>query len=196
VDCYFHANVPSVAACADCRKPVCATCRDDRGTCPSCRLAAKIDAATAPHGELKGNVPPRDRQAWRGNAWRPDANPATRARATVSAVEDPIESRALVALGFPLWPLAVVSLFDRKHSRKLRTQAYQAIGFNVGMAALFELLRLVIDLPVLNVGAGLLLAFMLPIFVVLSVYYGIKVWHGESVHVPIIGDWLDDKLPA
>lgn len=119
-----------------------------------------------------------------------------RASATVMPAEDPVESRALVALGFPLWPLAVISLFDRKHSRKLRTQAYQAIGFNVGMAALFELLRVVIGLPLLNIGAGLLLALMLPIFVVLSVYYGIKVWHGESVHVPIVGDWLDEKLPA
>ncbi|MBV8721445.1 MAG: hypothetical protein JO277_04790, partial [Candidatus Eremiobacteraeota bacterium] len=34
MDCYFHSNVPSVAACADCRKPICATCRDDAGTCP------------------------------------------------------------------------------------------------------------------------------------------------------------------
>lgn len=111
-------------------------------------------------------------------------------------VEDLVESRALVALGFPLWPLALVSLFDRKHSRKLRSQAYQAIGFNVGMAVLYELLNLVTQIPLLNVSAWLLLVFIMPVFVVLSVYYGIKVWHGEAVHVPIIGDWLDEKLPA
>ena len=47
MDCYFHSNVPSVAPCAGCGKPICATCRDERGGCPSCRLAAKVEAATA-----------------------------------------------------------------------------------------------------------------------------------------------------
>jgi hypothetical protein len=41
-----------------------------------------------------------------------------------------------------------------------------------------------------------MLAFILPVFVVLSVYYGIKAWHGDDVRVPIISDWLDDRMPA
>ena len=41
-----------------------------------------------------------------------------------------------------------------------------------------------------------MLAFILPVFIVLSVYYGIKAWHGDDVHVPIISAWLDDKMAA
>ena len=197
MDCYFHANVPSVTRCADCEKAICATCRDEAGTCPSCRLAAKIDAATSQQKSVAGKVPPRSQQWWR-SAQR---QPASQARATVAEPTDPPESRALVALGYPLWPLALLSLFDRKQSRRLRKHAYQAIGFNFGMYGLYALLALILKLPLINVtplgwSADVLLAFMLPIFMVLSVYYGIRAWHGDDVHVPIVSDWLDDRLPA
>jgi len=197
MDCYFHTNVPSVTRCADCGKAICATCRDDSGTCPSCRLASKIDAATAQQKSVAGKVPPRSQQWWRSA----QQQPASQARATVAEPSDPAESRALVALGYPLWPLALISLFDRKQSRRLRKNAYQAIGFNFGMYGLYALLALILQLPFINVtplgwSADVLLAFMLPIFMVLSVYYGIRAWHGDDVHVPIISDWLDDRLPA
>ncbi|MHB1552273.1 MAG: DUF4870 domain-containing protein [Vulcanimicrobiaceae bacterium] len=101
-----------------------------------------------------------------------------------------------MALGYPLWPLALISLFDRTHSKRLRKQAYQALGFNLGMAALWGLLTVVVSIPVLKFGAALVLAFWLPVLIVLSIYYGIKVWHGEDVRVPILSDWLDERLPA
>lgn len=195
MDCFFHANVPSVAPCADCRKPICATCRDSAGLCPSCRLAAKIDAAAATRQAVAGEVPPRSQQWWHTNPQQAPA-PQPQARATVAEAEDAPESRALVALGYPLWPLAALSLFDRKQSRKLRKQAYQALGFNVGMAALYALLHFIVAIPLLGFSAALLLAVMLPIFIVFSVYYGIKVWHGDDVRVPIISDWLEARSPA
>ena len=195
MDCYFHSNVPSVAPCADCGKPICATCRDESGTCPSCRLAAKMEAAGTAKKAVAGEVPPRSQQWWNTGPQQA-AQPAPQARASVSEVEDPPESRALVALGYPLWPLALLALFDRKQSRKLRRHAYQALGFNVGMAALYGLLMLLTGIPLLGISAGLMLAFILPVFVVLSVYYGIKAWHGDDVRVPIISDWLDDRMPA
>ena len=120
MDCYFHSNVPSMARCADCSKPICATCRDERGTCPSCRLAAKVEAATATRQQIAGAVPPRPAPA------------SVRGRVAVAEAQDPVESRALVSLGYPLWPLALLSLLDRKQSRKLRRQALQALGFNLG----------------------------------------------------------------
>lgn len=195
MDCYFHSNVPSVAACTDCGKPICATCRDDAGTCPSCRLAAKMEAAGTAKKAVAGEVPPRSQQWWQAGPQQ-SAQPAPQARATVSEMDDPPESRALVALGYPLWPLALLSLFDRKQSRRLRRHAYQALGFNVGMAALYGVLMLLTGIPLLGISAGLMLAFVLPVFVVLSVYYGIKAWHGDDVRVPIISDWLDDRMPA
>jgi uncharacterized membrane protein len=195
VDCYFHSNVPSVAACTDCGKPICATCRDSAGTCPSCRLAAKIDAAAVGKKAVAGEVPPRSQQWWHAGPQQA-APPIPQARATVSEAEDPAESRALVALGYPLWPLALLALFDRKQSRRLRRHAYQALGFNVGMAVLYGALMLFTNIPLLNISAGLMLAFLLPVFIIMSVYYGIKAWHGDDVRVPIISDWLDDRMPA
>lgn len=196
MDCYFHSNVPSVAPCSDCGKPICATCRDEAGTCPSCRLAAKIDSAGA-RKTIAGEVPPRSQQWWHQQQQQQQAQqPAARARAEVAEPMDAPESRALVALGYPLWPLALIALFDRKQSRRLRKHAYQALGFNVGMAALYGVLALLSSIPLLGISAGIMLAFILPVFVVLSVYYGIKAWHGDDVRVPIISDWLDDRMPA
>ena len=197
MDCYFHTNVPSIGRCADCGKAVCATCRDDAGTCPSCRLAAKIDAATAERKSVAGAVPPKSQQWWRSA----QQQPAAQARAVVAEPGDPGESRALVALGYPLWPLALISLFDRKQSRRLRKNAYQALGFNFGMYGIYALLALILKLPLINAtplgwSADILLVFMLPIFMVLSVYYGIRAWHGDEVRVPVISDWLEDRLPA
>jgi hypothetical protein len=40
------------------------------------------------------------------------------------------------------------------------------------------------------------LAGMVPLFILSSVIFGIKAWHGEPVHVPVISDWLDEKMPA
>lgn len=193
MDCYFHANVPSIAPCADCGKPICATCRDNAGICPSCRLASKIGAAASDPKAVAGKVPPRSQQWWNQPQ---SAQPAPRARATVSEIDDPAESRALVALGYPLWPLALLALFDRKQSRRLRKHAYQALGFNLGMAALWGLLSMLSGLPILGFSANVVLAFILPAFVILSVYYGIRAWHGEDVRVPIVTDWLDDRMPA
>jgi uncharacterized membrane protein len=155
-----------------------------------------MEAAGAPKKAVAGEVPPRSQQWWRSGAQQQYQQPAPQARASVSEVSDPPESRALVALGYPLWPLALLSLFDRKQSRRLRKHAYQALGFNVGTAALYGLLLVVTGIPLLGISAGLMLAFILPAFVILSVYYGIKAWHGDDVHVPIISDWLDDRMPA
>jgi hypothetical protein len=195
MDCFFHSNVPSVAACADCRKPICATCRDDSGYCPSCRLAAKIDAAATVRQPIGGqvggpryNVPPPP---------PPHQHTAT-IRAASVAVADPAESRALVALGYPLFPLALLALFDRKQSKYLRRQAYQALGFNLGIAGLWGALGLMVQipLPTIAVSSGILMALLLPAFLVASVFYGIRTWQGEEVRIPILTDWLDEKLPA
>jgi uncharacterized membrane protein len=185
MDCYFHSNVPSIAACAECRKPICATCRDDHGSCPSCRLAAKVEAATATRQPIGGQVPPR-----------PQPQPAVVRKAEVAVADDPVESRALVALGFPLWPLAAISLFDRKQSRKLRFAALQALGFSLGMSAFWFVLNLLAQVPILGFSASVLAPLLIPIFIIASVYYGIKTWNGHEVRVPILSDWIEDRLPA
>jgi uncharacterized membrane protein len=185
MDCYFHSNVPSIAPCTDCAKPICATCRDENGSCPSCRLAAKVGAATVTRQPIGGRVPPR-----------PQPQPAVVTKAEVAVVSDPLESRALVALGYPLWPLALLSLLDRKQSRYLRLQAFQALGFNVGMAGFAGLLTLLANVPFLGFSASVLIPFLIPLFLVASVYYGIKTWNGDDVRVPVISGWIEDRLPV
>ena len=189
MDCYFHSNVPSVAPCADCSKPICATCRDDNGACPSCRLAAKVQAATATRQQIGGRVPPSPPPP-------PNPRPAVVTRAEVAVPSDPLESRALVALGYPLWPLALLSLFDRKQSRYLRLQAFQALGFNIGMFGFWGLLTLLAGIPFLGFSASVLIPFLIPLFLVASVYFGIKTWNGDDVRVPIINSWIEDRLTS
>jgi uncharacterized membrane protein len=184
MDCYFHSNVPSIAPCADCNKPICATCRDENGSCPSCRLAAKVQAATATRQPIGGRVPPR-----------PQPQPAVVTKAEVAVPSDPLESRALVALGYPLWPLALLSLFDRKQSRYLRLQALQALGFNLGMFGFAGLLTLLANVPFLGFSASVLIPFLIPLFLVASVYFGIKTWNGDDVRVPIVSGWIEDRFP-
>lgn len=202
MDCYFHSYVPSVAPCKECGKAICATCRDERGACPSCRLAERIDAANGPRAPIGGTVGAREARTHYHQQQQqqppPYATPpASAPRATVKTIsDDPVESRALIALGYPLWPLALLGLFDRKQSRYLRRQALQALGFNLGFAGFWGLLQLLTNVPWLGVSAAVLVPLLIPAFLVASVYYGIKVWHGEEVRVPIISDWLDDRLPA
>lgn len=184
MDCYFHSNVPSVAACVDCRKPICATCRDERGSCPSCRLAAKVESATATRVHLGGQVPP------------PHPQPAAVVRkAEVATLPDSAESRALVSLGYPLWPLALLSLLDRKQSRYLRRQALQALGFNIAMFGIGAIMSFLAPYAWVGLAPSVLLPFLVPLFLVASVYYGIKTWHGDDVRVPIVGDWIEERLP-
>src|SRR5580693_2719729 len=148
MDCYFHSNVPSIAPCIECGKSICSTCRDERGGCPSCRLAAKVEAATATRQQIPGQVPPRPAPA------------SVRGTATIVAPSDPAESRALVALGYPLWPLALISLLDRKQTRGLRRQAFQALGFNVGMWGFGALLWLIAQVPFMGFSAWVLLPLL------------------------------------
>ncbi len=220
MDCFFHSNVPAVARCGDCGRSVCATCRDEAGTCPSCRLAARIDAAAGQHGELPGSVRsgpgPSGPQPGFGAGPGPGAgfgganpgpgpypggpnpNAGTHASAyntntavaTVSA-----ETRALVALGYPIWPLAVLALLDPKRSKYVRRQATQAIAFSLGYTGFTAALSALTHVPILGMGAWPIIPLLVPLYVIAVVVYGWKAWHGEEVRVPLISDWLDQRWP-
>ncbi|HEV3090795.1 MAG TPA: DUF4870 domain-containing protein [Candidatus Cybelea sp.] len=118
-----------------------------------------------------------------------------RPTANVATVADPVESRALVSLGYPLWPLALISLLDRKQSRQLRRQAFQALGFNAGFFGFWALLSLISQVPFVGFSAWVLVPLLAPLFLVASVYYGIKTWNGDDVRIPIVTSWLDERLP-
>jgi uncharacterized membrane protein len=201
VDCYFHHAVPSIAPCKVCRKPVCATCRTEAGDCPSCRLAARIDAASATQ-QLRGGVGPSNPGAayqepqppphWQQWQQQPSQPPRTQPAAAAAAVRP--ESRALVALGYPFWPLALIALFDQSGSPVVRRNAWQALGFNAGMYGLGWLFTSIAAIPLIGISAWPLLPFIVPVTIVASIVYGIKVWHGEDVRVPFVSDIVDKKL--
>jgi uncharacterized membrane protein len=195
MDCYFHHAVPSVARCAGCGKSVCATCRTETGDCPSCRLAARIDQAAAQRQTLAGNVGPSSEPSGgyaRGQQWQWQPQSQAPREAAVAAVRP--ESRALVALGYPFWPLALIALFDQSGSDFVRRNAWQALGFNAGMYGLGWLFSSIAAIPFIGISAWPLLPFIVPVTIVASVVYGIKVWHGDDVRVPFVTDIVEQRL--
>lgn len=175
MDCYYHAFVPAVGNCASCGQAICAHCRDQAGTCPSCRLAAKMDAAA--------------QNALRGGRAAPAPGPRSTAVAAV-----PAESRILAALGYPLWPLALLGLLDASRSPYVRRHAWQALGFNFGIYAFWLVLNAIASIPFFGWPAHPMLGLMFPVAFVASVIFGFRAWHGDEVRVPIVSDWVDKKL--
>lgn len=199
MDCYYHNAVPSVAACVGCRQPICATCRSAQGDCPGCRLAARIDAAKGEH-ELLGQVPPRSARYSAPpppNYGPPPPEPPAAPLYTQSSVATiRPESRALVALSYPFWPLALLALLDGSKSPFVRRQALQALGFNFGVYGLWFALSAIAAVPLIGFSAWPLLPLVVPVAVVASFVYAYKTWQGEDVHVPIVGDFVDNRLAS
>jgi hypothetical protein len=222
VDCYFHNAVPSVAVCRTCRTSICATCRDERGSCPSCRLEERITAAGA-RERLGGRTGPSNPPPGRGataeasasaasagpsapppgpdpayqqqyqQQWWTSSAPATRPHVPGPLAHIAPETRGLLAAGYPLWPLAALALLGPRTAPDVRRQATQAIAFNFGSYALWLALGVVSHIPLLGISAFPILALMIPTWFVASIVYGVKVWNGDDVRVPIVSEWLDER---
>jgi uncharacterized membrane protein len=106
------------------------------------------------------------------------------------------ESRALVALSYPFWPLALLALLDGSRSPFVRRQALQALGFNFGMYGLWFALSAIAAIPLIGFSAWPLLPLIVPVTVVASFVYAYKTWQGEDVHVPIVGDFIDTRFAS
>ena len=206
MDCFYHNAVPSVAPCRGCKKPICASCRNENGECPGCVLAARVDAAkrttminggVGPSSGTYQEPPPRAGAAYSAPPPEPEPQPQPMRVQRPAAVAVRPESRALVALGYPLWPLAVIALLDSHAPYFVKRQAWQALGFNAGMFAFSGLLGVTALLPFAVPATWAILAFFLPtIWFVSSVVYAFKVGSGEDVNVPIVCDWVDARLPG
>ena len=190
MDCYYHNAVPSVAVCTDCRKTICATCRDDQALCPGCRLERRLQAAAAARPGIAGRVGPSNPppQPPPGRSVPPPAPRPSTALATVS-----LETRALLGLGYPFWPLAALALLDPKRSPVVRRQATQALAVNFGLFGLWLALETIVHVPLLGLSAWPLLTALFPVWLVASVVFGVRVWQGEEPRVPLVSDWLDER---
>ncbi len=190
MDCYYHNAVPSVAVCQDCSQTICATCRDENGICPGCRLERRIEAASSARSGLTGGIGPSNpppQPPPPSATYTPAPRPAG-ALATVSP-----ETRGLLALGYPLWPLAAVALLDPKRSPVVRRQAIQALALNFGLFGLGTALAVISHIWVLGFPAIVLFPFLFPLWLIASIVYGFKVWNGDDVRVPLVSDWLDER---
>jgi len=190
MDCYFHDHVPSVTRCVGCRQAICAVCRDAEGHCPSCRLGERVEAARASRGRIGGNVGYKDSFRQRGFAF---GSQTVSAPAAVGTLEVSPETRTLLALGYPLWPLAAIALLDPKRSPFVRRHAIQSLGFNFGVFALWMLLAIVAHIPFLGVSAWPMLFVLFPLALIADVVYGFRLYSGDNVRVPLIADWLDER---
>jgi len=152
-------------------------------------LAARIDAARETN-KIPGGVGPSY-----SAPPPPQPPPPPRVQPTAAVAVRP-ETRAVVALGYPFWPLAVIALLDGKASYYVKRQAWQALGFNAGIYGLGALLSAAASVPFIGLGAWPLIPFIFPVWLVASIVYGIKVWQGDDVDVPVVSDWVDARLPA
>jgi len=193
VDCYYHNAVPSVAVCHDCEQAICATCRDAIGLCPGCRLERRINRASAPREGLKGKVgPSRPQPPPRSSPPPPPATVPVRQTGT-SLAEVSFETRVLLALGYPFWPLAALALLDAKRSPAVRHEALQALGLNFGLFGLWLGLGTIAQIPILGFSAWPLLGLLAPLWLVATTVYAVKVFNGDEVRVPLVTDWLDER---
>jgi uncharacterized membrane protein len=159
-------------------------------------MAARIDAAAAQRKGLEGTVGrsnPWWQTQWQTHGER-SAQPQTQPPRPSSVAGLRPESRALAALGYPFWPLALLALFDPSRSQYTRRNAWQALGFNFGMYGLAWLMSAIAEIPLIGISAWPLLPFIVPVTIVASVVFAIKAWHGDEVHVPFVSDIVDARL--
>ena len=188
MDCYFPLERPiDRAGARSAGKAICATCRDESGGCPSCRLAAKVEAATAAAAQI-----------WRSSAAAADRKGSSCSQAAACTRPPPRSGRVArarlarlpaLAAGAPIAP-------GSQAVARTRRQAFKAIGFNVGIFAFWGVFSLIAQVPSSGFSAWRARTAALPLFLIASVYFGIKAWNGEDVRIPVMSDWLDDRLPA
>jgi uncharacterized membrane protein len=158
-----------------------------------------MKAAAAPRPELHGAVgPSRPGPGPRGHAAPPPPIPpqsyaaVTQTGGTELATVS-LETRALLALGYPFWPLAALALLDSKRSPAVRHQALQALGLNFGLFGLWVGLGAIAQIPILGFSAWPLLGLLMPLWLVATVVYAVKVFQGDDVRVPLVTDWLEER---
>jgi uncharacterized membrane protein len=149
-------------------------------------ISGNVGAPNPPPGPQPGRAAPPPPPPQYGSA-TVIVRPQT-ALATVSP-----ETRVLLGLGYPLWPLAAISLINPKRSEVVRRQSIQALALNGGTFALWTVLGLLAHFWIIGWSAAVMLPFLIPVWLVATVVYGYKTWQGEDVRVPIVSDWLDER---
>ncbi len=190
MDCYFHANVPSVARCTGCAqsdlrdvprrnrhlprmppgRPDRRCGRDARRVAGRGRPAPRRSASAL--RRAAGRPPPRRRSR------SPRLRPGPWSRSATRSGRSP-RSRCSIRSGRP-------TCAAKRSRRSASTSACSRSGSSSRKSR---------TIPLLGISAIPILAVLAPVWLVASVLYGFKVWHGEEVRVPLVSDWLDEHAP-
>ena len=106
---------------------------------------------------------------------------------TVEAASN--ENRILAGLGYPIWIVAlVVLLTDMKSNRFMRTQAVQALGFNIASWIVIFGLGIIINI------VGLWQLYFLDrlaqlAWLVLALVYGYRAYQGQTFDIPVVSQF-------
>ncbi len=185
MDCYFHSNVPSIAPCVECGKPICATCRDERGRLPQLPACGE--------GRGRDGNPSADR---RPGAAAPGGGPTGAPRRQTSPPPPTRSSRAPSSpsdIRCGRWPSSRFSTASNRAS--FAAKPFKRWASTPASSGFWALLSLISQIPFLGFSAWVLVPLLAPLFLVASVYYGVKTWNGDDVRIPIVTSWLDERLP-
>lgn len=100
------------------------------------------------------------------------------------------ENRILAALGYPIWPIALVILLtDMKKNSFMRLHAIQALGYTAAWVVIFIGLSILTSLPFL----GLAFLFLWPLvylaWFVIALYYAYQAYQGQTFSIPVVSQF-------
>jgi uncharacterized membrane protein len=155
---------------------------------------ARIDASrAAPAAPAAPPSPPTYAQRFATAPPRPTAPPPPPRGAMLAERTD---TRRLAALGFAVFPLAILALLDRGAQPAVHRAAKQALGFNAGWLVLWLMLSALGAIPYVGEPFLLFKSVLEPVVFILGIIYCARTWGGYDVRIPVITDIIDARLPA
>ncbi len=100
------------------------------------------------------------------------------------------ENRALAALGYPIWIVAVVVLLtDMKQNRFMKTHAVQALGYAVAWFVIFVAFSIITIIPFVGWALLFLWPFLWLAWFILALYYAYQVYQGKTFAIPVVSQF-------
>ncbi|MBW3012981.1 DUF4870 domain-containing protein [Candidatus Woesearchaeota archaeon] len=99
--------------------------------------------------------------------------------------------KILVALGYPIWIIALIMAIVEKKDKDVKYHAFQALFFGIAFIVIWIVLWIVFT--ILTVATFGILGFMfllLPIvwliYIIMAIVYAVKAYKGEKFKVPFV----------
>ncbi|HLN47685.1 MAG TPA: hypothetical protein VK216_05410 [Magnetospirillaceae bacterium] len=182
--CYYHPRLATALRCHDCGREICQTCSES-GICPGCRLGRALQGASAKTAVVTAQAP-------RPGTWSASGPIDGRMNSTAPAVVVAApsgEERALAAMCYPLWPLALLLLLlPPGRSTFVRFHVLQALGVNGLGLALYGIYALLANVPVIGWQSAFALPFLVPLWMLGDLYLAARAATGQMPRVPFASE--------